>query len=130
MYINNEVEKLGSKPYAFVPQRNNIILKNIVLNTSGIADLIGSQLDKFFSYQKSKITLNCKKYQSHVWSKILKIEKRSIFDNNEFRTAYFKQLNPNYQGFDYADYRNALIQGFSDMVKDNINLDLILNAIA
>ena len=90
MYINNEVEKLGSKPYAFVPQRNNIILKNIVLNTSGIADLIGSQLDKFFSYQKSKITLNCKKYQSHVWSKILKIEKRSIFDNNEF--VFYNQI--------------------------------------
>jgi len=90
MYINNEVEKLGSKPYAFVPQRNNIILKNIVLNTSGIADLIGSQLDKFFSYQKSKITLNCKKYQSHVWSKILKIEKRSIFDNDKF--VFYNQI--------------------------------------
>jgi len=90
IYINNEVEKLGSKPYAFVPQRNNIILKNIVLNTSGIADLIGSQLDKFFSYQKSKITLNCKKYQSHVWSKILKIEKRSIFNNNEF--VFYNQI--------------------------------------
>lgn len=90
MYINNEVEKLGGKPYAFVPQRNNIIAKNIILNTSGISDLIGSQLDKFFSYPKSKITLNCKKYQSHVWSKILKIEKRSIFDNNEY--VFYNQI--------------------------------------
>jgi len=90
MYINNEVEKLGSKPYAFVPQRNNIIMKNIVLNTSGISDLIGSQLDKFFSYPKSKIILNCKKYQSHIWSKILKIEKRSIFNNNEF--VFYNQI--------------------------------------
>jgi len=90
MYINNEVEKLGGKPYAFVPQRNNIVAKNIILNTSGISDLIGSQLDKFFSYSKSKITLNCKKYQSHVWSKILKIEKRSIFDNNEF--VFYNQI--------------------------------------
>ena len=90
MYINNEVEKLGGKPYAFVPQRNNIILKNIVLNTSGISDLIGSHLDKFFSYPKSKITLNCKKYQSHVWSKILKIEKRSIFNNSEY--VFYNQI--------------------------------------
>ena len=90
MYINNEVEKLGAKPYAFVPQRNNIIMKNVVLNTSGISDLIGSQLDNFFSYPKSKITLNCKKYQSHVWSKILKIEKRSIFDNKEY--IFYNQI--------------------------------------
>lgn len=90
MYINNEVEKIGVKPYAFVPQRNNIIMKNIVLNTSGISDLIGSQLDDFFSYPKSKITLNCKKYQSHVWSKILKIEKRSIFNNSEY--VFYNQI--------------------------------------
>jgi len=90
MYINNEVEKLGSKPYAFVPQRNNIIMKNVVLNTSGIADLIGSQLDKFFHYQKSKITLNCKKYQSHVWSKIIKIEKRSIFNDKNY--IFYNQI--------------------------------------
>lgn len=90
MYINNEVEKIGVKPYAFVPQRNNIIMKNIVLNTSGISDLIGSQLEDFFSYPKSKITLNCKKYQSHVWSKILKIEKRSIFDNKKY--VFYNQI--------------------------------------
>ena len=27
MYFNNEVEKLGAKPYAFIPQRNNIVMK-------------------------------------------------------------------------------------------------------
>lgn len=52
-----------------------------------------------------------------------------IFDNNEFRTAYLKTINPNYQGFDYGSYRNQLIQDFSDMVKQNINMGLIINAI-
>lgn len=33
MYINNEIEKLGGKPYAFIPQRNNIIQKNVIFNT-------------------------------------------------------------------------------------------------
>ena len=90
MYINSKTEELGGKPYAFIPQRNNIVVKNIILNTSGISDLIGSQLDKFFSYPKSKITLNCKKYQSHVWSKILKTEKRSIFDNKNY--VFYNQI--------------------------------------
>jgi len=90
MFINNEIEKLEGKPYAFIPQRNNIIQKNIVLNTSGISDLIGSELEDFFRYPKSKITLNCKKYQSHVWSKILKLEKRSIFNDKKY--VFYNQI--------------------------------------
>lgn len=90
MYINSKTEELGGKPYAFIPQRNNIVIKNIILNTSGISDLLGSQLDKFFSYPKSKITLNCKKYQSHVWSKILKKEKRSVFNNENYE--FYNQI--------------------------------------
>ena len=88
--INKQIEDLGGKPYAFIPQRNNIIQKNIVLNTSGISDLIGSELEDFFRYPKSKITLNCKKYQSHVWSKILKLEKRSIFNHKDY--VFYNQI--------------------------------------
>lgn len=90
MHINNEVEKLGGKPYAFIPQRNNIIAKNIVLNTSAISDLICSQTDDFFNYKKSDIILHCKKYQSHVWSKILKLEKRSIFNDENYE--FYNQI--------------------------------------
>ena len=90
MYINSEIEKLGGKPYAFIPQRNNIIQKNVIFNTSGVADLIGSEIKDFFSYKKSDITLHCKKYQSHVWSKILKLEKRSIFNDKNY--VFYNQI--------------------------------------
>jgi len=90
MYINSKTEELEGKPYAFIPQRNNIIMKNIILNTSGISDLIGSEVDEFFDHKKSDLTLHCKKYQSHVWSKILKIEKRSIFDNKNY--VFYNQI--------------------------------------
>jgi len=90
MYINNEIEKLEGKPYAFIPQRNNIVQKNIVLNTSGISDLIGSELEDFFYHKKSDIILNCKKYQSYVWSKILKNEKRSIFNDKKY--VFYNQI--------------------------------------
>ena len=90
MYINNETEKLGAKPYAFIPQRNNIIMKNIVLNTSGITDLISSKYEELFNYKKSNLILNCKKYQSHIWSKILKLEKQSIFNNKNY--TFYHQI--------------------------------------
>lgn len=52
-----------------------------------------------------------------------------IFDHDEFRTAYFKAINPHYRGYVYADYRNAEIQGFADMVEQNVDIATVLQAL-
>ncbi len=49
-----------------------------------------------------------------------------IFDNNDFRTAYFKKLNPAYNGFDYAAYRENTINAFTNMVRENLDLTTLL----
>lgn len=51
-----------------------------------------------------------------------------IFDNNAFRTAYFKKLNPNYNGFDYATYREETINAFTNMVRENLDLTKLSSA--
>lgn len=53
-----------------------------------------------------------------------------VFDHDEFRTDYFKRLHPDYHGYDYATYRDAQIQGFADMVADNLNMDAIVRALS
>lgn len=45
-----------------------------------------------------------------------------IFDNNKFRSAYFKKLNPAYKGFDYTVYREETINAFTNMVRENLDL--------
>ena len=91
-YINSKIEESGSKKiFQVIPQRNNIVPKNIVLNTSGIADYIGNKYPKLFDYSKSEIVLHCKKYQKHVWSKILKLEKRSIFNHKDY--IFYNQIS-------------------------------------
>ena len=52
-----------------------------------------------------------------------------VFDNNDFRTAYFKSINPAYQGYDYAAYRDGEIQGFADKVADSLNIEAIMRAV-
>ncbi|SJM92426.1 cobyric acid synthase [Crenothrix polyspora] len=52
-----------------------------------------------------------------------------VFDNDGFRTAYFKALNSQYQGYDYSHYREMEIQGFADMVAENLDIDAILRAV-
>ena len=55
-----------------------------------IADYIGNKYPKLFDYSKSEIILHCKKYQKHVWSKILKLEKRIIFNHKDY--VFYNQI--------------------------------------
>jgi adenosylcobyric acid synthase len=52
-----------------------------------------------------------------------------VFDNNDFRTAYFKSINPAYQGYNYTAYRDGEIQGFADSVAEHLDLDAIMRAV-
>jgi adenosylcobyric acid synthase len=52
-----------------------------------------------------------------------------VFDDDAFRGDYFKAINSLYQGFDYAAYRGAQIQGFTDMVAENMDTNAILQAL-
>lgn len=128
-YINSKIEELGCKSFQVIPQRNNIVPRNIVLNTSGIADYIGNKYPKLFDYSKSELVLHCKKYQKHVWSKILKLEKRSIFNNKEY--VFYNQMTTNgfscsllfilkkYKDKEYGDKLPKCIQDDYDM--KNVN---------
>lgn len=52
-----------------------------------------------------------------------------VFDDDDFRRDYFKAMNPGYQGYAYAAYREAEIQGFADMVAANLDIEAIARAL-
>jgi len=52
-----------------------------------------------------------------------------VFDDDTLRSDYFKAVNPGYQGFNYAHYREAQIQGFTRMVAENLDTEAILQAL-
>jgi hypothetical protein len=89
-YINKKIEELGKRPYQVIPQRNNIVPKNITLNSNGIVDLIDDKKQTIFQYNKSELVLHAKKHQKHIWSKILKLEKKPIFKQNEY--IFYNQI--------------------------------------
>ena len=89
-YINQKIEELEKRPYQVIPQRNNIVPKNITLNSNGIVDLIDDKKQTIFQYNKSELVLHAKKYQKHIWSKILKLEKKDIFKQKEY--VFYNQI--------------------------------------
>lgn len=89
-YINQKIEELGKRPYQVIPQRNNIVPKSITLNSNGIADLIDDKKQTIFQYNKSELVLHAKKHQKHIWSKILKLEKKDIFKQKEY--VFYNQI--------------------------------------
>ena len=89
-YINQKIEELGKRPYQVIPQRNNIVPKNITLNSNGIVDLIDDKKQTIFQYNKSELVLHAKRHQNHIWSKIIKLEKKDIFKQNEY--IFYNQI--------------------------------------
>jgi len=89
-YINQKIEELGKRPYQVIPQRNNIVPKSITLNSNGIVDLIDDKKQTIFQYNKSELVLHAKKHQKHIWSKIIKLEKKDIFKQNGY--VFYNQI--------------------------------------
>ncbi|MGZ8137096.1 MAG: cobyric acid synthase [Methylococcaceae bacterium] len=52
-----------------------------------------------------------------------------VFDNDALRTAYFRAIKANYQGYAYGEYRESEIQGFADSVKANLDIEAIVRAL-
>ena len=89
-YINQKIEELNKRNYQVIPQRNNIVPKSITMNTNGIVDLIDDKKQMIFQYNKSELVLHAKKHQKHIWSKILKLEKKDIFKQKEY--VFYNQI--------------------------------------
>jgi adenosylcobyric acid synthase len=52
-----------------------------------------------------------------------------IFDNNAFRTHYFKSINPNYVGFDFQEYKKHTVDNFIDVLKAKLDVNYLLKSI-
>jgi adenosylcobyric acid synthase len=52
-----------------------------------------------------------------------------VFDDEVFRSDYFKAINPQYQGYDYGAYREGQIRSFTNMVSENLDTAAILQAL-
>ena len=89
-FINKKIEEMGRRPYQVIPMRNNIVPKHIVLNTGAMVDLIDDKKQLIFNYNKSEMILHTKKHQSHIWSKILKLEKKHIFKQKDY--VFYNQI--------------------------------------
>ncbi len=49
IYINKEIENMEFRPYQIVPQRNNNVPKNIMLDHAGLMDLLGNKVITMFN---------------------------------------------------------------------------------
>lgn len=53
-----------------------------------------------------------------------------IFEDNAFRTAFFKRLNPAYQGFDFQTYKKETIDDFIAQMKNRLDIDRIVESVS
>ena len=53
-----------------------------------------------------------------------------IFDNNEFRTKYFKSIKANYVGFDFQEYKKQTVDNFISTLKSKLDVQHIIKSIS
>jgi adenosylcobyric acid synthase len=77
--------------------------------------------------------IHCGRLQAHPLSyregRIAGTHVHGVFDHDAFRADYFKAIHPAYQGFCYAEYREAEIREFAEMVAVHVDIDRILAAL-
>ena len=49
-----------------------------------------------------------------------------IFDNDKFRTEYFKTINKNYIGYDFAKYKKDSVDNFVESMKERLDVQRIV----
>ncbi|QKF78744.1 cobyric acid synthase [Arcobacter defluvii] len=53
-----------------------------------------------------------------------------IFDNDEFRTKYFKSIKSDYIGFDFALYKKQTVDSFISTLKEKIDVEYLVKSIS
>ncbi|WP_024955211.1 cobyric acid synthase [Sulfurospirillum arcachonense] len=52
-----------------------------------------------------------------------------VFDNDAFRNTLFKEINPEYIGFDFCEYKKNTIDSFISTMEDKIDMKKILQSV-
>ncbi|MGE4463035.1 MAG: cobyric acid synthase CobQ, partial [Arcobacter sp.] len=72
----------------------------------------------------------CQKYSLSFENKNFKgTFVHKIFDNNEFRTNYFKSIKSDYVGFDFAKYKKNTVDSFISTLKEKIDVEYLIKNI-
>lgn len=87
--------------------------------------LFGSKIDGFEIHHGM-----CQKYPLSFEKKNFKgTFVHKIFDNNEFRTNYFKSIKSDYVGFDFAKYKKNTVDSFISTLKEKIDVEYLIKNI-
>lgn len=88
-------------------------------------ELFGSKIDGFEIHHGM-----CQKYPLSFEKKNFKgTFVHKIFDNNEFRTNYFKSIKSDYVGFDFAKYKKNTVDSFISTLKEKIDVEYLIKNI-
>lgn len=112
-----EAEALGVVPGRVMFQEEKIVRK-------GIYKLFGNEIRGYeihhgvsepFSFYRDRF------YGTYV---------HGIFDNDGFRKHLFSQINAEYQGYDFEEYKHASIDAFARHVAEHIDMKRVIRALA
>lgn len=123
IYALENEEASKEEGFAFIP--DNIIFEKEKILEKKSYDLFGEKIEGFEIHHGM-----CKNYP-------LSFEKlnfkgtfvHQIFDNNGFRTKYFKSIKSDYTGFDFQEYKKKTVDNFISTLKSKLDVEYLIKSI-
>jgi len=120
-YALENSEALIEKGFAKIPA--SITFEKQKILEKKTYDLFNTQIEGFeIHHGKSdeySLSFECEKFKGTFV--------HGIFDNDEFRTSYFKEINSSYIGYKFEEYKKNSIDTFVNTMKDKLDVQRIVD---
>ena len=124
IYALENEQPIKEEGFAFIP--DNIIFEKEKILEKKTYELFGEKIEGFEIHHGV-----CKNYP-------LSFEKQNfkgtfvhqIFDNNEFRTKYFKSIKSDYVGFNFQEYKKQTVDNFISTLKAKLDVEHLIKSIS
>jgi len=111
------------KGFGFI--KDNIIFTKDKITKNQTYKIFGFEI-KGYEIRNGKSEKDILYYQNrNVWGTFV----HSVFDNDEFRNTFFKNINPFYEGFDFKRYKEKKIENFLNIFEQHIDIDKIIRCL-
>lgn len=118
-YALENPEPLVEEGFGLIPE-DIVFEKQKVLKKQSY-DLFGDKIEGFEIHHGV-----CDKYPlSYESNKFKGTFVHGIFDNDKFRSEYFKSINENYEGYSFKEYKKNTVDTFIDEMRSRLDVDRI-----
>ncbi len=117
------IESSVKKTKGFGRFKGDVIFQKEKIVQKGTYNLFGDMCEGYEIHNGT--TKKRAKHKQNVYGTFV----HGLFDNDALRYKIFSEINPNYQGYNFKDFKKKAIKEFASHIEKHVNINKILKAL-